>query len=306
MKQWMLRASQVIGLVLLLVTLTAALRPTPVTDGRKESLALRQMGHDYLSMMGDVSSRIPAVIEREDGTLVLKLNRPIDYDTLAIIGKTVIAKYGIWRNYTLALEDCGSGEVILGSLWEPTLSGTGFWQNGAACLGREQLESCANIALAFAPEKPLGVPVEHYFLGGLGMLLLVAGSTMKRVPKVEPARLPEPADQNEIDSAKQDLAVYITPNCSFQEADLLLTINGTQDQLTYREAKLLAYLTQHTNQVMDRSDIHDAVWGEEGLITGRSLDVFISRLRKKLAVIEAIEIQTVHGIGYRFRVGTSF
>ncbi|MEO0734982.1 MAG: helix-turn-helix domain-containing protein, partial [Bacteroidota bacterium] len=44
-----------------------------------------------------------------------------------------------------------------------------------------------------------------------------------------------------------------------------------------------------------------AVWGAEGLIVGRSLDVFVSRLRKKLRGATGVEIQTVHGLGYRFR-----
>ena len=76
-----------------------------------------------------------------------------------------------------------------------------------------------------------------------------------------------------------------------------------QSELTYRECKLLTYLAENPNAVLARENIHDAVWGDEGIMVGRSLDVFISRLRKKLAGIESVKIETVHGVGYRFRVG---
>lgn len=300
MKQWMLRIGQLIGLVLLLVTLTATLRPTPVPDTRSESLALRQVGHDYLTLMGDVSSRIPAVVEREDGSLLLKLEQVLDYDTIAIIAKNVIPQHGIRRNYTLQLEDCVSGEVFLGSLWQTGIDN--IFQSGPACMGREQEDRCANISIAFARIQPAGAPTEYYYLGGFGLLLLLTSFIVNKKPD---QKSKEPIDQlvkeDVIENVKQ--FIQITPNCSLNETDFSLVIGSQATQLTYRESKLLAYLAQRPNEVLARTDIHDAVWGEEGLITGRSLDVFISRLRKKLAEVTEVEIKTVHGVGYRFRVG---
>jgi len=145
MNKWLLRFSQVLGLLLLVVTLTSALVPTTTTNERKTSLALRQIGHNYLTGCGDVTSRIPAVQERADGSLLLLLEQDIDYDTIAAITQRVLADVGIRRNYTLSLEDCATGEVFLGSFWnvnEGLVPGY-----GAACTGRDQEARCANISL---------------------------------------------------------------------------------------------------------------------------------------------------------------
>ncbi|MEM9526363.1 MAG: winged helix-turn-helix domain-containing protein, partial [Bacteroidota bacterium] len=95
------------------------------------------------------------------------------------------------------------------------------------------------------------------------------------------------------------------PNASFDPTAQLLIISGEKQELTYRESQLLRYLMQRPNEVLSRKDIHDAVWGAEGIMVGRSLDVFVSRLRKKLQAAEGTKIQTVHGVGYRFRTGES-
>ena len=79
-------------------------------------------------------------------------------------------------------------------------------------------------------------------------------------------------------------------------------MNGQLKNLTFREAKLLNYLIQNANQVLDRERILEAIWQDEGMLVGRSLDVFISRLRKLLHEDENIKIVSVHGVGYRFEI----
>ena len=96
----------------------------------------------------------------------------------------------------------------------------------------------------------------------------------------------------------------LSTNCSFSLANQSLEIGDVSHELTYREAKLFSFLVTNANHVLDRETIHDAVWGEEGIIVGRSLDVFISRLRKKITGADGVEIQTVHGVGYRLKTGT--
>ena len=72
--------------------------------------------------------------------------------------------------------------------------------------------------------------------------------------------------------------------------------------LTFRENKLLSFLASQPNEVLKRADILAAVWEEEGVIVGRSLDVFISRLRKLLKPDSTVQIKTIHGIGYRLEL----
>jgi len=70
--------------------------------------------------------------------------------------------------------------------------------------------------------------------------------------------------------------------------------------LTVKEGELLTYLHQHQKELIKRKDILAHLWEEPDFFSGRSLDVFISRLRKLLAEDPAIKIESVRGIGFRF------
>jgi len=72
--------------------------------------------------------------------------------------------------------------------------------------------------------------------------------------------------------------------------------------LTLKEAELLKFLIQHKNEIVKRSEIIVAVWGKDDYFLGRSLDVFISRLRKYLKQDPKIEISNRHGVGFVFKV----
>jgi len=86
--------------------------------------------------------------------------------------------------------------------------------------------------------------------------------------------------------------------------DLLeLRISGqTPIALTQREAELLKYLNKNRNSITKREDILVQIWGENDYFLGRSLDVFISRLRKLLTVSSNVKITNVYGVGFIFSV----
>ena len=69
--------------------------------------------------------------------------------------------------------------------------------------------------------------------------------------------------------------------------------------LTHREAELLYHLYQHRNQVLDRSIILKKLWGDDDFFNARSMDVFITKLRKKLKKDSEIQIINVRGFGYK-------
>lgn len=82
--------------------------------------------------------------------------------------------------------------------------------------------------------------------------------------------------------------------------NLTLQHGDKKRTLTYKEAELLRYFCENSNTVLSRSDILKNVWGSDDYYLGRSLDVFISRLRKYLGSDENIKIINLHGIGFRF------
>ncbi len=70
-------------------------------------------------------------------------------------------------------------------------------------------------------------------------------------------------------------------------------------QLTHREAHLLFHLIKNKNQVLERSVILNKLWGTDDFFSARSMDVFITKLRKKLKRDERIQIINVRGFGYK-------
>jgi len=71
------------------------------------------------------------------------------------------------------------------------------------------------------------------------------------------------------------------------------------NQLTHREAHLLFHLAKNKNQVLDRSIILKKLWGNDDFFNARSMDVFITKLRKKLSKDNSIQILNVRGFGYK-------
>ncbi len=88
-------------------------------------------------------------------------------------------------------------------------------------------------------------------------------------------------------------------NFSFDFNNQLLYINEKSTKLTNKEARLLKMLVQHKNQVVERNVIMKTLWEDDGYFVARSMDVFISKLRKYLTPDPSVSIKNVHGVGYR-------
>ena len=79
----------------------------------------------------------------------------------------------------------------------------------------------------------------------------------------------------------------------------VLSIGDESQQLTHREAHLLFHLIKNKNQVLDRSLILNKLWGNDDFFSARSMDVFITKLRKKLKEDNTVQIVNVRGFGYK-------
>jgi DNA-binding response OmpR family regulator len=87
-------------------------------------------------------------------------------------------------------------------------------------------------------------------------------------------------------------------NSTFDSNNLLFKCLETEYSLTQMESQLLYLLLQKQNQLVSREHILETIWGENDYFKGRSLDVFITRLRKYLKVDDSIEIRNHHGVGF--------
>ncbi len=83
----------------------------------------------------------------------------------------------------------------------------------------------------------------------------------------------------------------------------VLVFEAEERKLSYRESELLKYLWQHRNNIIDRRDILQAIWGNDSFFNSRNLDVYITKLRGYVKADDAVEILTIKGVGYRFIMG---
>jgi DNA-binding response OmpR family regulator len=88
----------------------------------------------------------------------------------------------------------------------------------------------------------------------------------------------------------------------FDYDNYVLTMEEYSKSMTQREADLLKYLLERKNVIVKRSEILEAIWGEDDYFLGRSLDVFISRLRKSISKDPDLKIENIHGVGFRLVV----
>ena len=100
----------------------------------------------------------------------------------------------------------------------------------------------------------------------------------------------------------EDEKVYKIGLYSYDKENQILSISGKEKTLTKKEAQILRFLYKYKNQVISREIILKGVWGQDDYFVGRSLDVFITKLRKYFAEDPRIVISNLHGVGFKFEI----
>src|SRR5690606_39047397 len=106
----------------------------------------------------------------------------------------------------------------------------------------------------------------------------------------------------DIQVVEDDQSIYQLGNYTFDTINFNLKHANFEKNLTKKEAQILKILCKFKNQVVAREIVLTAVWGQDDYFVGRSLDVFITKLRKYLKEDERINIANIHGIGFKLEV----
>lgn len=86
---------------------------------------------------------------------------------------------------------------------------------------------------------------------------------------------------------------------SYDASNYTLQFQGETKKLTKKEAEILKILCENKDKVVERNLVLNLVWGDDSYFNGRSLDVFITKLRKYLKNDEAVKITNIHGVGFK-------
>ncbi len=260
------------------------------------NLALRRTADRLLRAAGDSTSRIDAVVQTAPHIYRVRFGRSFDYDQLPALLQESFSVHKIDRPYDVAILDCATKTLQLGytiaDLTGPL---------PVACQGRDLESGCYVLQVTFAPVQSASGS-EWPFLALGGLLSCVLALVWYRAGQRPQPNPPAESSPVETDPAPTNPNLLVFGQSCLDLTRQTLVTGPTTHTLTYREAKLLRVLVQHANEVLERDRILQLVWADEGVTVGRSVDVFISRLRKLLADDPAVRIATLHGVGYRLEV----
>lgn len=279
------------------------------TDERRFSeqvdLALRQTADHLLRIAGDRSSTIPPVEHLDSDTWLVRLSQNFEYDSLPPLLRAAFAQHRVVGDYNVAIVECTSQALILGYTVNQLLASS---DNEIACMGRDQEPGCYNLRVTFSGraetasgESNTWILFATLLLSLLAWLVYILAGRRRESPAPQAAKPAEVAGIEETETASGKSTLQFGRS-ALDIDNQKLVASGVDKDLTYRETKLLLLFCTHANQLLERDRILKLVWEDEGVLVGRSVDVFVSRLRKLLKEDPTVKFVNVHGVGYRMEV----
>lgn len=257
-------------------------------DVAKQEILLRKIGHEVLLHAGDRTSRVLPVKKIATNEYELRFEHEFAFQPDSLVGiiNRALAKDELASNYIVNVRSCDAKEVIFGYVVFKDKA-----NNVVPCTGRVQPKGCYLIDIKF--ESPMiSATQKSYLIGGLPMLAFI-GLLLVRAAKT----------RGKLNEGKNTSANYFKiGNTLFDAEKRQLIFGETLTELTFKESKLLAIFASSPNAIIERSRLQKEIWEDEGVIVGRSLDVFISKLRKKLEDDSRIGLINIHGKGYKLEI----
>ncbi len=273
----------IISAVLLVLCFSCSKKETEDNLSSRTKIALRAVGNDLLLSQSDTTSLVLPVVQISESTYHLSFENAFTFDPTDLytsMGENS-KKAGLPQNYSVEVLRCSDGEVGYSYLLtgeEP--------QSIIPCGGRVLPESCYTVQLEY-----LGVTNTasssspfFYFLVFLVLAFLVVVFYSKYYS--------HKAHHKHIDGT-------VLGNFYFYPDQNKLVTASTEIPLSKKECELLEILAASPNQIVKRESLEKQVWEDQGVIVGRSLDTYISKLRKKLQGDATLKITNVHGVGYK-------
>lgn len=277
----------------------------PDLDEREIKVSMRMIGHKVLLNSGDKISRVLA-IEKEEDRYKIQFESPFQFDPSELVTtiEQIVDETELATNYLVEVEKCATEEVV----YSYKIMSFPERSDVIPCRGRIQPKACYELFITILdpvelPASPLAatsqkseyLPSDTEKTNYLGLGLLIAAISMG---------LGIFFWKNEGNQTEIDPDVILIGEYQFDKRNMVLSHENEKTELTSKEADLLSLLNSSANRTLDREKILRIVWGDQGDYVGRTLDVFISKLRKKLSADPCLKIVNIRGVGYKFIVNT--
>jgi len=249
-------------------------------------ISLREVGNQLLLSQQDSTSLILPIVEvsKSKYKLAFEKQLSLEPDSIVSIIKRSFERAELPVNYRVEVLQCADEEVAYSYEFVRTEVNSII-----PCKGRNLPESCYEVDVRFTEKtassfnKPLILFALVLFLLGLMEFFYF---------RRKPTLIAETSDES----------YTAIGSFQFHREQNKLVKEAVEISLSKKECELLAIFVAQPNQIIKRDELTKRVWEDHGVIVGRSLDTYISKLRKKLKSDDSIKLTNVHGVGYKLEM----
>ena len=252
---------------------------------QKAKIVLREVGHNLLLADQDSTSLVQPVVELGSSSYQLSFveQLEIDPDSLVFFMENSVRKGLSPQDYLLEVIQCDDMEVAYSYYKESQTGNTDIH-----CRNRRLQKGCYRINVTFISQpKKTDTALSSYLYMVLGIVLV--STTLVLCFKRRSRAIQAVGDKD---------YEYIGKYKFYPEQKKLIK-EATEIGLSKKECELLLLFIAHPHQIMKREELMKRIWEDKGVVVGRSLDTYISRLRKKLQEDPTVKLTNIHGVGYR-------
>jgi len=253
----------------------------------KVKLSLRDVGNQLLLTNQDTTTLILPVVALENSKYVLSFQNQLSFEpeSLVFLVKNSFHKSSLPTYYRVEVIQCTDQEVAYSYEIKNETE-----KDIIPCKGRLLPENCYTIEVRFTKRASF-INSKHTFLYTLIFIVfifLLVFYFNKRKYDVKP---------------EGNSSAYTTiGSFQFYPEQNKLVKKSKEISLSKKECELLEIFVANPNQIIKRDELTKKVWEDKGVFVGRSLDTYISKLRKKLKGDDSIKLTNVHGVGYKLEI----
>ena len=268
MKRILFYSIEKIFICLVIVLLSSCSSVEHEDFSKRTKIALRDVGNQLLLSNQDSTSLILPVLELNSNTFQISFSNPLAFEpsTLVSIIQKSFKSAQLPEQYRVEVLQCNDLEVAYSYQITDNKERTII-----PCSGRHLPNACYLIEIQFTNR-----------LLSIGYLLFKKTKDIKL------------KSENEVSEKIGSFYFYPEQNKLVKEAKEIA--------LSKKECELLALFVAHPNQIIKRDELTKRVWEDNGVFVGRSLDTYISKLRKKLKSDTSVKLTNVHGVGYKLEI----
>lgn len=275
-----------IGLSLFTIIILFTSCTTNENFSQRVKVSLRNVGHQLLLSNADTTSLVLPVQQLSESTFKLSFqnNLKIEPDGLVTLVNRSFKKSSFPTNYILEVKNCDNEEVVYSYEMQKKEE-----KAIIPCKGRMLPTNCYFIEVQFF-KISMSNNNQFIFYGLLVLIAVLVGFVFQKKRKNKTVKT------NNLTNVVS-LGIF-----EFYPEQNKLVKQAVEISLSKKECELLEILISKPNEIIKREELTKRVWEDNGVVVGRSLDTYISKLRKKLKDDTSIKITNIHGVGYKLEI----